>query len=118
MAGYTTTNPTTGRTDEQFPALDSAGVEDVLRRTHAAYPDWRGTPPERRAEILERVADAYDSRSEELGRLIATEMGKPLAQGIGEAELAGSIYRWYATHGPELLQDEQLDPQGAQESLV
>ena len=45
-------------------------------------------------------------------------MGKPLAQGIGEAELAGSIYRWYATHGPELLQDEQLDPQGAQESLV
>lgn len=118
MAGYTTTNPTTGRTYEQFPALDSAGVEDVLRRTHAAYPDWRGTPPERRAEILERVADAYDSRSEELGRLIATEMGKPLAQGIGEAELAGSIYRWYATHGPELLQDEQLDPQGAQESLV
>ena len=45
-------------------------------------------------------------------------MGKPLAQGIGEAELAGSIYRWYATHGPELLRDEQLDPQGAQESLV
>ncbi|GLI29677.1 MULTISPECIES: NAD-dependent succinate-semialdehyde dehydrogenase [Brachybacterium] len=118
MAGYTTTNPTTGRTDEQFPALDSAGVEDVLRRTHTAFPDWRGTPPERRAEILERVADAYDSRSEELGRLIATEMGKPLAQGIGEAELAGSIYRWYATHGPELLQDELLDPQGAQESLV
>ena len=118
MAGYTTTDPTTGRTDKQFPALDSAGVEDVLRRTHTAFPDWRGTPPERRAEILERVADAYDSRSEELGRLIASEMGKPLAQGIGEAELAGSIYRWYATHGPELLRDEQLDPQGAQESLV
>ena len=44
MAGYTTTDPTTGRTDKQFPALDSAGVEDVLRRTHAAYPDWRGRP--------------------------------------------------------------------------
>ena len=118
MAGYTTTNPTTGRIDKQFPALDAASVEDVLRRTHAAFPDWRETPPERRAGILERVADAYDSRAEELGRLIATEMGKPLAQGIGEAELAGSIYRWYATHGPELLRDEQLDPQGAQESLV
>ena len=118
MAGYTTTNPTTGRIDKQFPTLDAAGVEDVLRRTHAAFPDWRETPPERRAGILERVADAYDSRAKELGRLIATEMGKPLAQGIGEAELAGSIYRWYATHGPELLRDEQLDPQGAQESLV
>ena len=118
MAGYNTTNPTTGRIDKQFPALDAAGVEDVLHRTHAAFPDWRETPRERRAGILERVADAYDSRAEELGRLIATEMGKPLAQGIGEAELAGSIYRWYAMHGPELLRDEQLDPQGAQESLV
>src|SRR5699024_11224771 len=61
---------------------------------------------------------AYDARTEELARQIATEMGKPLQQAIEEAQLAGSIYRWYATHGPELLAPEQLDPQGAQESLV
>ncbi|WP_193106332.1 NAD-dependent succinate-semialdehyde dehydrogenase [Brachybacterium sp. FME24] len=118
MAGYTTTNPTTGRTDKEFTTLDDAGVKDVLDRTHAAFPEWRATSVDDRATILMQVADAYDARADELGRLIATEMGKPLKQAIGEAELAGSIYRWYATHGPELLQDEQLDPQGAEESLV
>ena len=118
MAEYTTTNPTTGRTDKEFTTLDSAEVERVLDRSHAAFAEWRATAAKERASILERVADAYDDRSRELGELIAVEMGKPLQQSIGEAELAGSIYRWYATHGPDLLQPEQLDPQGAQESLV
>ncbi|MGO1201525.1 MAG: aldehyde dehydrogenase family protein, partial [Dermabacteraceae bacterium] len=106
MAGYTTTNPTTGRTDKEFTTLDSAEVERVLDRSHAAFAEWRATTAEERASILERVADAYDDRSRELGELIAAEMGKPLQQSIGEAELAASIYRWYATHGPDLLQPE------------
>lgn len=118
MSAYTTTNPTTGQTTKEFPTLDGTGVEQVLSRSDAAYPRWRATSPDERAAILARTADAYDARKEELGRLIADEMGKPLQQGIGEAELAGSIYRWYATHGPNLLEPEQLDPQGAQESLV
>ncbi|MGM7667002.1 NAD-dependent succinate-semialdehyde dehydrogenase [Microbacterium sp. A93] len=118
MATYTTTNPTTGVTEREFPSLDASGVEDVLHRSDAAFPGWRQTPASERAALLTAVADAYQSRAEELGRLIATEMGKPLAQAIGEAELAGEIYRWYAEHGPELLQQETLDPQGAEESLV
>ena len=118
MAEYTTTNPTTGRTDKTFTILDDAEVQGVLERSHAAFARWRATAAQERASILERVADAYDERSRELAELIALEMGKPLKQAIGEVKLAGSIYRWYATHGPELLQPEQLDPQGAQESLV
>lgn len=118
MATYRTTNPTTGRTETDFPTLDDGQVEHILSRSDAAFSTWRTTPAQQRAAALTRVADAYEARAEELGRLIATEMGKPLAQGIGEAQLAGSIYRWYATHGPDLLESEQLDPQGARESLV
>ncbi|GAA3282701.1 NAD-dependent succinate-semialdehyde dehydrogenase [Nesterenkonia halobia] len=118
MATYRTTNPTTGRTETDFPTLDDGQVEHILSRSDAAFSTWRTTPAQQRAAALTRVADAYEARAEELGRLIATEMGKPLDQGIGEAQLAGSIYRWYATHGPDLLESEQLDPQGARESLV
>lgn len=118
MATYTTTNPTTGVTEREFPTLDEAGVEEVLHRSDEAFHAWRSQAPQDRAALLTAVADAYHERAEELGRLIATEMGKPLAEAMGEAELAGKIYRWYADHGPELLQAETLDPQGAQESLV
>ncbi|MBP2365888.1 NAD-dependent succinate-semialdehyde dehydrogenase [Pseudonocardia parietis] len=118
MSAYVTSNPATGRTEKEFPELDDAGVTDVLNRSHGAYAGWRGTPVSERAEILTRVADAYESRRDELATLIATEMGKPMKEAAGEVKLAGAIYRWYAEHGPDLLKQEVLDPQGAQESLV
>ncbi|WP_129658791.1 NAD-dependent succinate-semialdehyde dehydrogenase [Rothia uropygialis] len=118
MSTYTTTNPTTGVTEREFPSLDETGVEQVLDRSANAFAGWRATPADQRASILTQAADAYDARKEELGRLIAAEMGKPLQEAIGEAELAGAIFRWYAENGPQLLQQEQLDPQGAAESLV
>ena len=118
MSAYVTSNPATGRTEKEFPELDDAGVTQVLSRSHDAYAGWRGTPVEERAQILTRVADAYESRRDELATLIATEMGKPMKEAAGEVKLAGAIYRWYAEHGPDLLKQEVLDPQGAQESLV
>lgn len=118
MAGYTTTNPSTGQIDHEFSTLDDDGVQNVLRRTDAAFPAWRAAPSSERAAALERTADLYSARAPQLAELIATEMGKPFRQGLEEVELAASIYRWYAVHGPDLLADEQLDPQGAQESLV
>src|SRR5690625_5070156 len=118
MAGYTTTTPATRLTAWEFPSLTGSDVQAVLSRSHAAFPGWPATSADARAAILARVADGYEARAQELAGLIATEMGKPLQQGLEEARLAGCIYRWYATHGPELLRDEQLDPQGAKESPV
>ena len=118
MSAYVTANPATGRTEKEFPELDAAGVAEVLSRAHGAYAGWRGTPVHERAQILTRVAEAYEARRDELATLIATEMGKPLKEAAGEVKLAAAIYRWYAEHGPDLLQQEVLDPQGAAESLV
>ncbi|MFG1635745.1 NAD-dependent succinate-semialdehyde dehydrogenase [Pseudonocardia alni] len=118
MTAYVTTNPATGKTEKTFPELDDAAVSDVLGRVTDAYPGWRATPAADRAQILVRVAEAYEARSDELAALIATEMGKPVKEAAGEVALAASIYRWYAEHGPDLLTRETLDPQGAQESVV
>ena len=118
MTAYVTTNPATWKTERTFPELDDAAVSDVLGRVTDAYPGWRATPAADRAQILVRVAGAYEARSDELAALIATEMGNPVKEAAGEVALAASIYRWYAEHGPDLLTRETLDPQGAQESVV
>ncbi|GAA1926414.1 NAD-dependent succinate-semialdehyde dehydrogenase [Nocardioides lentus] len=118
MTTYVTTNPATGATEREFPELRDDQVDDVLDRADGAFADWRATPAADRAAVLVRVADAYEERSEELSRLIAVEMGKPVAQAAGEVKLAAMIYRWYAEHGPDLLAAEVLDPQGAEQSVV
>lgn len=118
MSSYVTLNPATGKTEQEFAQLDDAAVTGVLSRSDAAFAGWRATPASERAQLLIRIADAYDARRQELAKLISTEMGKPTNEAVGEVELAAAIYRWYGEHGPDLLEREVLDPQGAEESLV
>ncbi len=118
MSRYRTENPTTGTVERTFEDLDRDGVLAAVGRAHAVHEDWRATSVEQRAEVLRRTADLYEERADELARTIATEMGKPVKEAKGEVQLAGSIYRWYAHHGPRLLEEEELDAQGALRSVV
>ena len=118
MSNYRTENPTTGEVERTFDELDRDGAIAAVDRAHSAYSEWAATPATQRAAILHRTADLYDERADELARTIAVEMGKPLQEAKGEVQLAGSIFRWYADHGPELLREEKLDPQGALRNIV
>lgn len=118
MTTYSLTNPATGKTEQEFTTLADTEVAGIIERSDRAAASWRDVPVEERAQLLSKVADAYDARKDELGELIAREMGKPLAEAAGEAELSGAIYRWYAENGPKLLEPELLDPQGADESMM
>ncbi|MCB5272774.1 Succinate semialdehyde dehydrogenase [NAD(P)+] Sad [Arthrobacter sp. SO5] len=108
MTAYKTVNPATGETLKEFPIATAEEMEQSLASSHAAFRSWRSTPVEDRATVIGRVAEIYTERTEELARLIATEMGKPLAQAKGEVKLVASIYAYYAAEGPGFLTDEPL----------
>jgi acyl-CoA reductase-like NAD-dependent aldehyde dehydrogenase len=95
-----TTNPTPVSTDDEIlESIDPATgevvgrvrrtpVEEVGRRiaaARAAQAAWGGLSPTRRAEILEAAAAGLAEAADEVGRLASREMGKPLAEGRGEA---------------------------------
>ena len=71
-----------------------------------------------RAALLSRVADLHRQHAGELAELTTLEMGKPIAQAKAEVELSAAIYEYYATTGPQLLADEELDIAGAGRALV
>ncbi|WP_132991852.1 NAD-dependent succinate-semialdehyde dehydrogenase [Gordonia zhaorongruii] len=118
MTSYVTENPSTGEVEKEFPTLTDDQIEPVLARSAAAYSEWKGTPVDQRVRMLRDTAAAYRDRVDELAAVIAREMGKPIGEAKGELAITAMIYDWYADNGPALLETEQLDPQGAAESVV
>ncbi len=66
---------------------------------------------------MQRAAEILESEKAELGRLMTTEMGKPLKAAIGEAEKCAWVCRYYADHAQEHLAD-QLVETSAKKSYV
>ena len=60
------------------------------------FPAWARSGIQQRYEILKKASDEILARKEELGRLLAREEGKTLAEGIGEAARAGQIFAFFA----------------------
>ena len=118
MTSFATVNPTNGEVVREFPTLSDEGVRRALESSAAAYREWSRSGLAARAEVLSTVADLYRQHAVELAKLTTLEMGKPITQALREVELAASIYEYYATKGPGLLVDEELDIAGAGRAVV
>ncbi len=86
-------------TDEVFTMVPDSGAEDARRAVdaaHRAFATWRKVPAKQRAAIIKRWNDLILEHTEDLGKLISREQGKPLAEGKGEVTYAASYVEWFA----------------------
>ncbi|WP_284990248.1 NAD-dependent succinate-semialdehyde dehydrogenase [Arthrobacter sp. efr-133-TYG-120] len=110
MSTFTVTNPATGETLAEYPSATAAEVEAALSDTHRVYREWaRTTTIAERAALAQRLAELFVERKDELAAIINREMGKPVAQGVGEVEFTASIASAFAKNAEEWLADEALD---------
>src|SRR5436190_12480848 len=68
----------------------------AIEMAKAAFPAWSRSSPQVRYEALKKVSDEILARKDELGRRLAREEGKILAEGIGEVVRAGQIFAFFA----------------------
>jgi succinate-semialdehyde dehydrogenase / glutarate-semialdehyde dehydrogenase len=118
VSEYKVVNPATNLLEREFPAATDAEIEQVLDRSARAYQSWRTTAKDERTKVLQRVAELYKERIDDLAALITREMGKPTREAKGEIALVISIYRYYADQGPELLKDTPLSPRAGGTALI
>ena len=105
---YAVVNPATGETLKRFDLISDEDLRDVLGRAYRAHEEWLSSTLQERAEILRRVGGLYEDRKQELGEIIVREMGKPIAQAVGEVEFCKAIYDFYADNAEDLLADEPI----------
>src|SRR5262245_21651600 len=99
----TSINPATGKLlktyDEMTPEAAAAAVSDA----HSAWLAWRKTSFAQRAMPMRRTAQILRDRKAQLAGLMAEEMGKPLRQGLAEAEKCAWVCEYYADNAEEHL---------------
>ncbi len=99
-------NPATGEVIETFEETAPDALARILERADAASRGWRRTPVPERAERLRAAGRVLRERKDGYARTMALEMGKPLAQGVGEAEKCAWVCDYYAEHGAAFLADQ------------
>lgn len=92
-------DPATEELIGQVSAATSAEAMHAADVAAAAQKAWRKLPGVERARHLQRLADALVARSGEIGRALALESGKSLADATSEAVYAAEITRYHAEWG-------------------
>ncbi|MEI6362627.1 MAG: aldehyde dehydrogenase family protein [Actinomycetes bacterium] len=109
MDSYAVIDPATGEQVSTYPVTTDAEIREAVDAASAAHATWSRKPIAERAAIVRRIGDLHIERAAELGAIIQREMGKPLADGTGEAEFSGAIYQYYADNAERLMADQQID---------
>src|SRR3981189_1529089 len=71
-------NAGNGEVMGRIPAGGEKDVDAAVAAARGALEGWSRTPPEKRAEYLEKISAALKARADELATTIAQEVGMPI----------------------------------------
>jgi succinate-semialdehyde dehydrogenase/glutarate-semialdehyde dehydrogenase len=111
-------NPATADLISEYPEMALNEANAAVDAAHAAYTDWRRIPIEERAKPMKRVAELLRERSRDLAELMAKEMGKPITQGIAEANKCAAGCDYFADNAKEFLKPESVAIDGGKGLVV
>jgi len=86
----------------EAPLSGRSDVDRAVQAAGAALPGWRLLPAPRRGEILFRAAELLIRNKRRLGQLVTSEMGKVIAEGLGDVQEAIDIAFYMAGEGRRL----------------
>ncbi|MXV52148.1 aldehyde dehydrogenase family protein [Pedobacter sp. HMF7647] len=99
-------NPVNGKMIKKYSSHTPAQVLKKIGQTHKAWQSWKLTTLQERAACLKNISSVLYKQRDELAKLMALEMGKPLKAGIAEIEKCAVACDYYAQHSEEFLKDE------------
>jgi succinate-semialdehyde dehydrogenase/glutarate-semialdehyde dehydrogenase len=118
----TSVSPATGQPINTYDEMTPDQVAAAVAQAHDAWLTWRTTTFAVRAELMKKASGILRERKQELARLMASEMGKPLKQGVAEAEKCALACDYYAANAeahlaPDIVHTEASKSYAAFEPL-
>lgn len=104
-----TINPATGEVLQEYSEMEIGEIDSIIQKANTAQKDWKTKSFDERGEYLRKIASILKERKQELSELMAKEMGKPLAQGVSEAEKCAWVCEYYADNAESFLEDDVIE---------
>lgn len=79
-------DPATNKVIAEVQTGNVQDLEECIKASEDAYKQWRNLPAPYRGEIVRQIGDELRKYREPLGKLVSLEVGKILAEGIGEVQ--------------------------------
>lgn len=98
------TSPASGDVVGRFPLATEDDVDRAVATARRTFDEtgWPSSPAKQRSKILNRAAELLRERSEDIGRRIALELGKPLRLSIGEVQYTAEVFEYYGALAQDL----------------
>ena len=101
-------NPARGEVIGRTPLSTAADVDAAVQAATRAFPAWRDTPVNTRAQVLYRFKALLEQNFEELARTVTTEHGKTLDEARGSVRRGIECVE-VACGAPSLMQGTALE---------
>jgi malonate-semialdehyde dehydrogenase (acetylating)/methylmalonate-semialdehyde dehydrogenase len=106
-------NPATGQVTKRVAFADAKAIDSAVQAAAAAFPEWRDTPPLRRARILQKFLQLLQANQKTLAEIVTDEHGKTLADAMGSVQRGIEVVE-FACGIPHLLKGEYSENVGTQ----
>jgi alpha-ketoglutaric semialdehyde dehydrogenase len=100
---FETTNPANREPVGSFVAGTATDVDRAITAAAAAFPGWKATPAPKRGDLLLEASRVLRSRKAEIGRLVTREMGKVIAEGLGDVQESIDFIEYMAGEGRRMF---------------
>lgn len=104
----TSLNPATGIIIREYDEMPEQEIGKILAAVAETFSSWRTRSFAERAKPMRAAATLLKERSTMYGRLMAEEMGKPIKQGVAEAEKCAWVCDYYADNAEQFLAREYI----------
>jgi succinate-semialdehyde dehydrogenase/glutarate-semialdehyde dehydrogenase len=112
-------NPATGEPIRRYEEHTDEEIEETLDGAIEAFEEWRERPLREREQLIAAAADVLRENKREYAETMTREMGKPIAEAIGEVEKCAWACDHYAEYAGSYLNDEQFpSPPGTEVRTV
>jgi succinate-semialdehyde dehydrogenase/glutarate-semialdehyde dehydrogenase len=101
-------NPATGEVIATYEEPTPAAVNKIIDEVHEAFLAWRRQSFVDRAEPMRKAAEILRAEAQEFARLMAREMGKPVRDGVAEAQKCALACDFYAENAARFLAREPI----------